>query len=119
MIEDNSGPPDDYVDRVLKTLQHDNKSLSWRQALTFFEKAPWTQQKCRVLEGVGPFITDFSKEAMIEFIKKGPYSQEKLAAAKNLSQYLPPGLSYQDKTDFIKEYPYDHDKNEAKKIFGM
>jgi uncharacterized protein YeeX (DUF496 family) len=119
IIEDNNDQPSNYVSKVIGILQHDKRSLTSKQLITFFEKANYTDNKVEVLKKSGPFLSDFSKEAMVELIKKAPYSTEKVAVVEQLYGYLPPGMSYQERLEIVNNMQYQNEKDAAKKLLQL
>lgn len=119
VIENNSGPPQEYVQKVLKILEMDRKSLSPSQLIKFFEKANHIDYKISAIKGGAPFLNSFDKAVMIELVKKANHSLEKIAVVEATHTKLPPGTSYQDKIEIVENIQHDHDRQQAKKIMNL
>ena len=119
VIENNAGEPQAYVEKILKILQHDRRSLTGSQMVKFLEKTNYPENKMLAIKGAVPFLSNFNKQIMIELIKKAPYPREKVAVVEHFKAILPPGLSYQDRCDIADSLDYPNDKEQARKLLGL
>ncbi len=120
LISDKSGFSKDYIDRVVKVLEHDHKTLSPEQFLKFYENVSFSDDKKTLLQRATPYLSSFDIDTFVKLLKKASGSDGQLHVVEFTHKYLPPGTSYQAKVEAVdKNLSFSDTKDKAKKLMGL
>lgn len=119
VINNKQGMNNDYANRILKVCQHDGKIITGEQMAKIMKNVNFKDPKIYAASSLAPFVRGLKADHLVAIVKAGCFSDDKLAAIRNLSPMLEQGTSYQDKLKIVQALPFANDQNAAKQAMGL
>lgn len=119
VIKDTSGMGNAYIERVIKVLHQEKKSISPQQVTIVLKNCNFKDKQIYAAEKLAPYVKCLTADGMIDMIKAVSFNEPKLAIVTHMRFVLSPMTSYDQKVKIAEKMTFMSDRDICKKLLGI